>query len=311
MGQRTLDGHDTVSSVNQMYLDQSQTQPESTEIVTVGTENNPRGPFPSGIEVAVDASPSGAGSPQNRCATDIPDGFPEGTSHSGTPRGSGGSGNPGPMDIDTDDRSSTNRTPATQGSADQSALMVTQPLVAMATSLDQTRAPASGTHQGPQAMCSHLAAASDTRQGSQTTCQSSDSSQRAGVTGGVSTQAMKTPPVVNIVSLSGNTAVSSSTSTSVSTMQSESSMALPATGMDMQWRDPRAQNDPLSSGLPQMWQTISTSCNLRSFYPWVSKIFLWHRCRHHNRLFNSQQHRLRLRVSRPRMLSWWHRPCGR
>ena len=109
-GQRTLGGHDRDSSANRMYLDQSQAQPESTEIVNVGTESRPQGPFPSEIEVAVDASPSGAGSPQNRCATDIPDGFPEGMSHSGTPRGSGGPGNPGPMDTDTDDRSSTNRT---------------------------------------------------------------------------------------------------------------------------------------------------------------------------------------------------------
>ena len=80
----------------------------------------------------------------------------------------------------------------------------------------------------------------------------SDPFQRAGSTGGVSTQAMKSPPMVNIVSSSGDTAVSSSTSTSAS-MQSQSSMELPSTGMDMQWRDLMVQNDPLSSGLPQMW----------------------------------------------------------
>ena len=58
-------------------------------------------------------------------------------------------------------------------------------------------------------------------------------------------------------------------------------------------------------------RTISTSCNLRSLYPWVSKFLLQHWYRHHNHLFSSQQHRLQLRVSKPRMLSWWLRPCGR
>ena len=62
--QRTLGSHDTDSSANRMYLDQTQTQPESTEIVTVGTESSPQGLSPLGIEIAVDASPSGAGSPQ-------------------------------------------------------------------------------------------------------------------------------------------------------------------------------------------------------------------------------------------------------
>ena len=157
-------------------------------------------------------------------------------SHSGTPRGSGSPGNPGPMDIDTDDCSSPNWTPATQGSAGQAAFTGTQPLVAVATIPGQTRVPASHNWQGSQA-----------------TFQNSDPCQRAGSTGGVSTQAMKPPPVVSVVSSSGNTAMSSSTSTSASTMESQSSMALPSTGMDMQWTDPTAQNDPLSPGLPQMW----------------------------------------------------------
>ena len=213
MGQQTLGGHDTDSSANRMYLDQSQTQPESTEIVTVGTQSNPRGPFPWGIEVAMDASLSGAGSPQNRCVTDIPDGFPEETSHSGTPQGSGSPWEPGSYGY----RHKRLCQPAITG---------TQPLVAMATAPGQTHAPASGTRQGPHTTCQPLVPASDTRQGSQATCQNSDPSQRAGSTGDVSTQAMKPPPVVNIVSSSGNTMVSSSTSTSASTMQSQYGVAL-------------------------------------------------------------------------------------
>ena len=55
-------------------------------------------------------------------------------------------------------------------------------------------------------------------------------------------------------------------------------------------------------------QMISTSGSL---YPWVSKFLLLHRYRFHNHLFSSQQHLLLLRVSKPRMLSWWLRPCGK
>ena len=288
----TLDGHDTDSSANRIYLDQSQTQPESTEVVTVGTESNPQGPFPSGIEVAVDASPSGASSPQNRCATDIPDDFPEGTSHSGTPQGSGGPGNPGPMDMDTDDRSSMNWTPATQGSADQPALTGTQSLVTMATSLGQTHAPAR-----------------DTRQGSQVTCQNSDPSQRAGVIGGISTQLWKLHQLSTLC-LWVETQQCLQVHLLVFLQCNYSPvwrcplLAWICNGETWRHRMILFRRDCLRCG-----RTISTSCNLRSLYPWVSKFLLQHWYRHHKRLFNSQQ--LRLRVSRPRMLSWWHQPCGR
>ena len=143
----------------------------------------------------------------------------------------------------------------------------------MATALGQTRAPASGTGHGPQAMCQPLAPASGTRQGSQAMCQNSDPFQWAGSIGDVSTQAMKSTSEVNIVSLSGNTAVSSSTSTSAaSTMQSQSSMALPSTGMDMQWRDPTAQND-LASGPPYMWADDLYVMQPQQFVPMGQQVF--------------------------------------
>ena len=257
-GQRTLCGHDTDSSANRMYLDQSQTQPESTKIVTVGTESSPWGPSPLGIELTMDTSPSGAGSPQNRCATDIPDGFPEG-SHSGTPWGSGSPGNPGLMDIDTDDCSSLNRTPATQGSAGQPALTGTQPLVAMATSLAQTR-----QNSGPFQCVFEW----------------------------------KHSLVFEYIYQCFYDAI---------TVQC--GVALYWHGYAMETR--RHRMILFRQDCHRCGRTISTSCNLRSLYPWVSKFLLQHWYRHHNHLFSSQQHRLQLRVSKPRMLSWWLRPCGR
>ena len=128
-------------------------------------------------------------------------------------------------------------------------------------------------------------------------CQNSDPFQRASSTGGVSTQAMKSPPVVNIVSLSGNTTVSSSTSTSASSLQSQSSMALPSTGIDMQWRDPMAQNDPLLSGLSQMWADELYVMQPPQFVPMGQQVFATAPVQA-SQLF-IQQHQLQLWVSKP------------
>ena len=50
-------------------------------------------------------------------------------------------------------------------------------------------------------------------------------------------------------------------------------MALPSTGMDKQWREPTAQNDPLSSGLPQMWADSIYAMQPPQFVPMGQQVF--------------------------------------